>query len=450
MTLAPTSEPVPDLPPDGLPPADDLPSDPPAPSFGAPAADHIAADDAAAPIGAPNPAQDAPAFAPPPPPDATDPGLPLSPADAARDNARDGHWAMSEWYDGWVYLGADGRPVTRNDGSRIGFRFADAARLTQALAAAPEETADGSNRRALAPLDSRFNKDWDPQRPKSTLADMTKWTRLLAYHLVQTTEPEEAVRRAVSMIFGNPVTMDDRGEKLWVPTQYDAETVKSLADTLLRQAVGAGPAKGDDQALGAGDTSSSTSDPLPTTGTVRGVPIDGRGLSRSLTRTAATSNNSTTIAGNQKVGTASNNLPMAPPGVDLDANIAEAWKRRGDATWFRAQVKNKGPWDYKQQGKDKYQDFGNFHYGATGAAMGFSEATLLRMAGWAQTQSGNQGSGTSPGQLLSFLGVGGEAPYRDDPVDQYWVSRGYQYYHQNKRRWELPPPPSKLRGRRKP
>lgn len=26
---------------------------------------------------------------------------------------------------------------------------------------------------------------------------------------------------------------------------------------------------------------------------------------------------------------------------------------------------NKGPWDYKQQGK-QYQEFGNFNYGATG------------------------------------------------------------------------------------
>lgn len=244
MTSEPTSEPMPDLPPDRLPMADDLPSDPAAPSFGAQAADEIATGDATAPLGALHSTPDPSAFAPPPPLDAADSGLPLSPADAGRDNARRGnarrgHWAMSEWYDGWVFLGADGRPVVRNDGSRVGFRFADAARLTQELAFTPdEETADGSDRRALAPLDSRFNKDWDPQRPKSTLADMTKWTRLLAYQLVQTTEPEEAVRRAVSMIFGNPVMMDDRGEKLWVPTQYEAETVKALAGTLLRRVVG--------------------------------------------------------------------------------------------------------------------------------------------------------------------------------------------------------------------
>lgn len=168
MTFEPTPEPVPDLPPDRLPTADDLPSDPAAPLFGVPTADDMATDDAAAPIGALNPPQDPPAFAPSPPPGAADSGLPLSPADAARDNARGGHWAMSEWYDGWVFLGADGRPVVRNDGSRVGFRFADAARLAQELAAAPdEETADGSHRWALAPLDSRFNKDWDPQRPRN-------------------------------------------------------------------------------------------------------------------------------------------------------------------------------------------------------------------------------------------------------------------------------------------
>jgi hypothetical protein len=48
--------------------------------------------------------------------------------------------------------------------------------------------------------------------------------------------------------------------------------------------------------------------------------------------------------------------------------------------WFRSQVTDFGPWDYKRQ-DSKYEDFGNFNYGATGAAFGFSEDTLLRMAG---------------------------------------------------------------------
>lgn len=36
--------------------------------------------------------------------------------------------------------------------------------------------------------------------------------------------------------------------------------------------------------------------------------------------------------------------------------------------WFYGQVQDYGPWDYKQAGP--YEDFGNFNYGAVGAAMG--------------------------------------------------------------------------------
>jgi hypothetical protein len=75
---------------------------------------------------------------------------PLSPAAAALDNARRGTWMMSEHFNGWVLLGADGKPVMRNDGSRVAFRFDAAARLADELAAAPEDSA-ANPRRALAP-----------------------------------------------------------------------------------------------------------------------------------------------------------------------------------------------------------------------------------------------------------------------------------------------------------
>jgi hypothetical protein len=179
----------------------------------------------------------------------TDSVTPPSPEDLARDNARNGRWAMNEYFDGCVLLGADDKPVMRNDGSRVGFFFRDAQHLADELAAgsAPsavpsENDADSraavwwAHRRALAPLDSGFNKDWDPQRPKSTLADMTKWTRLLAYHYVQTTEPEEAVRHAVSDIFGKP--LNGPRMRLWVPGKHNADMVKAAAEGLMRQAVG--------------------------------------------------------------------------------------------------------------------------------------------------------------------------------------------------------------------
>ncbi len=50
--------------------------------------------------------------------------------------------------------------------------------------------------------------------------------------------------------------------------------------------------------------------------------------------------------------------------------------------WFYQMVRNHGPWDYKQ-GRAEYANFGNFHYGAVGAAAGIPEGILLRGAGTA-------------------------------------------------------------------
>ena len=48
------------------------------------------------------------------------------------------------------------------------------------------------------------------------------------------------------------------------------------------------------------------------------------------------------------------------------AQLRDAQSRRlsQDLGWFYNQVKNKGPWHYKQQGA-QYQDFGNFNFGLT-------------------------------------------------------------------------------------
>jgi RHS repeat-associated protein len=124
--------------------------------------------------------------------------------------------------------------------------------------------------------------------------------------------------------------------------------------------------------------------------------------------------------------------PLAPPGVDVDNNIKDAgaasFGLKG-SSWFYDEVRNKGPWDYKQLGS-QYQDFGNFNYGATGAAFGYSEDTLLRMAGWAQVQSGTSqpGWGVTPNKFQAYLGIGGRAPYGDDPSDQSMIKRGIEYY----------------------
>ncbi|MGC5700781.1 hypothetical protein J4P02_11345 [Pseudomonas sp. NFXW11] len=120
-------------------------------------------------------------------------------------------------------------------------------------------------------------------------------------------------------------------------------------------------------------------------------------------------------------------VPVIPAGVSLDGNL-EASKAQKDYfshggdgflfSWFYKQVRNKGPWDYKQQGA-QFQEFGNFNYGAVGAAAGISEQVLLRAAGAAQSLAG-----TSKEEFQKFWA---EAPYGDDPVDQVWVKAGIDY-----------------------
>jgi RHS repeat-associated protein len=124
--------------------------------------------------------------------------------------------------------------------------------------------------------------------------------------------------------------------------------------------------------------------------------------------------------------------PLAPPGVDIDANIREALRKQIFALnapgpqWFYNAVKNFGRWDYKRRGR-QYEDFGNFNYGATGAATGFTEKTLLSEAGRVQVQDEHSRSEWGkPGTPLS--GEGGIPPYGDDPKDQYWIKRGINYY----------------------
>jgi hypothetical protein len=121
------------------------------------------------------------------------------------------------------------------------------------------------------------------------------------------------------------------------------------------------------------------------------------------------------------------NIPASPPGVSLDNNMRIAFQQGqnfshgGDAflfSWFYKQVKNRGPWDFKQKGA-QYESFGNFHYGAVGTAAGFSKETLLRAAGAAQSLAGT--SNDSFGKWWST------APFGDDPRDQYWIEQGIDY-----------------------
>lgn len=113
---------------------------------------------------------------------------------------------------------------------------------------------------------------------------------------------------------------------------------------------------------------------------------------------------------------------ITPPGVSVINNMMIARFHRGPSAltyvWFYYQVRNHGPWDYKQRGS-KYAAFGNFNYGAVGAAAGIPDQILLRAAGAAQILAGT----SSP----EFADYPGPDSYGDDPQDQTWIRAGIDY-----------------------
>jgi hypothetical protein len=89
-------------------------------------------------------------------------------------------------------------------------------------------------------------------------------------------------------------------------------------------------------------------------------------------------------------------------------------------SWFKSQVQNKGPWDYKQY-HPGFQNFGNYNYGYVGTTAGIPARVLLRKAGQAQIAAGTSRPGWgTPGNGW----WGGEGSFGDDPADQVMIQRG--------------------------
>lgn len=121
-------------------------------------------------------------------------------------------------------------------------------------------------------------------------------------------------------------------------------------------------------------------------------------------------------------------VPPAPEGVSLTANMKIASHKRFVYTlaqeaalwvWFYEQVRNGGPWDYKQRGL-QFEKFGNFHYGAVGTAAGFSSFVLHRAAGAAQFRAGTTDKHVTWLDWFTY-------PYGDDKNDQEMIAEGIRY-----------------------
>jgi hypothetical protein len=107
--------------------------------------------------------------------------------------------------------------------------------------------------------------------------------------------------------------------------------------------------------------------------------------------------------------------------VDVDENIDEAEDCKGNPLWFGTKVRPGGDWDYKKKGS-QYENFGNFNFGATGAAVGIPPLTLYRGAGAVQVVTRTS--------LPEWGKPFGDPPYGDDPWDQLWIMLGIWYYNQ--------------------
>jgi hypothetical protein len=121
-------------------------------------------------------------------------------------------------------------------------------------------------------------------------------------------------------------------------------------------------------------------------------------------------------------------LPSVPPKPEvadirknIQASIEAVYSKQHNLPfWFKSMVETGGEWDYKRLNRTRYENFGNFHFGIVGAAIGFPLDLLLRGAGFYQWVSGT----TKP----AYGWAGGDPPYGDDPRDQEQIIRGYLYY----------------------
>ena len=120
--------------------------------------------------------------------------------------------------------------------------------------------------------------------------------------------------------------------------------------------------------------------------------------------------------------------PQGPAGANINNNINIAkdysWLNPGADLAFIQLVQNYGMWDYKRQGQGvQYEDFGNFNFGATAAAMGFPYYVAQNGAGIYQQLKGAADAGQGD-PIMNW-------PYGDDPTDAKQIQAGYDYVRNN-------------------
>jgi len=111
--------------------------------------------------------------------------------------------------------------------------------------------------------------------------------------------------------------------------------------------------------------------------------------------------------------------PPSPPGVSLNNNLAVfGGSSIGDLSmdnFAKNLMRRGGPWDYRTNLGQQYDDFGNFNFGAISAEMGLPYYITQNLAGLYQGSSSRNGV-----PLLSW-------PYGDDLAGALQIQAGYDY-----------------------
>jgi RHS repeat-associated protein len=148
----------------------------------------------------------------------------------------------------------------------------------------------------------------------------------------------------------------------------------------------------------------------------------------------------------------SDGRPQTPPGVSIKQNVSDAQahkvnlsifnlnnpvaqtKNTYNTLWFINKVNYGGDWDYKKYDNNKYQDYGNWHYGVVGSAAGYPGPILQVGAGVAQ-------------QIYNLKETAAQRPYNVQPTspleffdavesngfsrDQYRIKQGIGDFYSN-------------------
>jgi RHS repeat-associated protein len=119
-----------------------------------------------------------------------------------------------------------------------------------------------------------------------------------------------------------------------------------------------------------------------------------------------------------------------PPGFSNTDEMVKEASRMGSSEWREA-VSNYGMWDFKRI-DPRWENFGNFAFGVTGSAQGFTSGMLQRAAGIFAGVGADKclANPKEYGKMpWTWMVPCGKPPYCDDRIDQFFIRAGAEHYN---------------------